>query len=149
MRARKPGLQSTDVMVSFSHHGMTLSRPTSATATCGTDIPVTISIAGRSVFTVTVWLFSGLIFGLILGSGSAAWAQDVTCTCRYQGEKYGVGESICLKSPSGLRMATCEMVLNNTSWQISNAPCPLTQIQSPAIDKFTTRRPTTPTYSSG
>lgn len=28
-------------------------------------------------------------------------------------------------------MATCEMVLNNTSWQISNAPCPLSQNLSP------------------
>jgi len=62
-------------------------------------------------------------------AGSLAQAQSVSCTCRYKGEKYGIGESICLKSPQGLRMATCEMVLNNTSWQFSDAPCPLTQLQ--------------------
>jgi hypothetical protein len=75
-----------------------------------------------------------LFFAGALGFGASALAQDVSCTCRYKGEKYGIGESICLKSPTGLRMATCEMVLNNTSWQISNAPCPLTQNQSPATD---------------
>ena len=60
---------------------------------------------------------------------SLSQAQTVSCTCRYKGEKYGIGESICLKSPEGLRMATCGMVLNNTSWQFSDAPCPLTQLR--------------------
>ncbi|TYC65828.1 hypothetical protein FMN63_26050 [Stappia sp. BW2] len=86
--------------------------------------------------TVATFVFSGLIFAEVLGFRASAIAQDISCTCRYKGEKYGIGESICLKSPSGLRMATCEMVLNNTSWQFSNAPCPLTQNQSPAIDRL-------------
>jgi hypothetical protein len=64
---------------------------------------------------------------LVLGSGSPASAQNVSCTCRYQGQDFGLGDSICLKSADGLRMATCEMVLNNTSWKMSNAPCPVTQ----------------------
>lgn len=63
--------------------------------------------------------------GLIAGS-TAAVAQNVSCTCRYKGQDYGLGESICLKGSDGLRMATCAMVLNNTSWELSNAPCPLT-----------------------
>jgi len=77
----------------------------------------------------------------LIGIGTASWAQNVSCTCRYQGEDYGVGESICVKSPQGMRMATCAMVLNNTSWKFSNAPCPLSlnesvqpdagQVQSP------------------
>ena len=54
----------------------------------------------------------------------AAQAQNVTCTCRYEGFDYQIGESICLKSPSGSRMATCDMVLNNTSWRLTTAPCP-------------------------
>ncbi|MCV0425880.1 MAG: hypothetical protein K5905_10430 [Roseibium sp.] len=63
-------------------------------------------------------------------------AQNISCTCRYQGEDYGLGESICLKSSDGLKMATCEMVLNNTSWQISNAPCPLTHLQDEILKEF-------------
>jgi len=57
----------------------------------------------------------------------AAQAQNVSCTCRYKGQDYGLGESICLKGANGMRMATCAMVLNNTSWEFSNAPCPLSR----------------------
>ncbi|WP_306145009.1 hypothetical protein [Roseibium sp. MMSF_3412] len=66
--------------------------------------------------------------GLVFLS-TAALAQNISCTCRYKGSDYGVGESICLKSPDGMKMATCSMVLNNTSWKFSNAPCPLSQLK--------------------
>ena len=58
-----------------------------------------------------------------------AQAQNISCTCRYKGSDYGIGESICLKSPDGMKMATCSMVLNNTSWKFSNAPCPLSELK--------------------
>jgi hypothetical protein len=67
--------------------------------------------------------------GSSFSGGTSVSAQTVSCTCRYKGQDYGLGESICLKSPEGLRMATCAMVLNNTSWKFSSAPCPLTQWQ--------------------
>lgn len=68
-----------------------------------------------------------LLSGVWLQTGAVtAAAQNVSCTCRYQGQDYGIGESICLKGSNGMRMATCAMVLNNTSWKFSNAPCPLT-----------------------
>jgi hypothetical protein len=67
---------------------------------------------------------------LTVAGNSLPQAQTVSCTCRYNGENYGLGESICLSSPEGLRMATCEMVLNNTSWQFSDAPCPVTELQT-------------------
>jgi hypothetical protein len=30
---------------------------------------------------------------------------------------------VCLQTPKGPRIAVCVMVLNNTSWQISETPC--------------------------
>lgn len=66
-------------------------------------------------------------FGLFFLT-TAASAQNISCTCRYKGSDYGIGESICLKSPDGMKMATCSMVLNNTSWKFSNAPCPLSEL---------------------
>lgn len=45
------------------------------------------------------------------------------CTCRSQGRDYELGQSVCLQSPKGARIATCGMVLNNTSWQFSDTPC--------------------------
>ena len=55
---------------------------------------------------------------------AAAPKPVVNCTCRYQGSNYHIGDEICLNSPSGPKMATCDMVLNNTSWSISKTPCP-------------------------
>lgn len=46
------------------------------------------------------------------------------CTCRAQGADFTVGTMVCLATPSGVRMARCEMVLNNTSWTFLPTPCP-------------------------
>ncbi|MEM9633124.1 MAG: hypothetical protein AAGA50_17465 [Pseudomonadota bacterium] len=117
-------------MVLFQDHGITLGRNTSAPATGGYTIPsVAIWQTGRSNAAISCTRLSAALILALLGFSTLAQSQNVSCTCRYQGEDYGLGESICLKSPNGLKMATCEMVLNNTSWQISNAPCPVTDLQ--------------------
>ena len=45
------------------------------------------------------------------------------CTCRAAGRDFDLGRSICMPTPTGFRLATCDMVLNNTSWRISSTPC--------------------------
>ncbi|MBD1546285.1 hypothetical protein [Roseibium aggregatum] len=55
---------------------------------------------------------------------AAAPKPVVNCTCRYRGTNYNLGDAVCLNGPSGPRMATCDMVLNNTSWSFSKTPCP-------------------------
>ncbi len=59
---------------------------------------------------------------------AAAPKPVVNCTCRYRGSNYHIGDEICLNSPSGPKMATCDMVLNNTSWSMSETPCPTAKI---------------------
>jgi hypothetical protein len=49
------------------------------------------------------------------------------CTCRALGRDFELGRSACLATPNGPRYATCGMVLNNTSWRISDTPCILVQ----------------------
>lgn len=61
-----------------------------------------------------------------------------SCICRAQGIDHELGTTICLRGPKGPRMAQCVMVLNNTSWKFSEAPCALasTAVQlSPLNDK--------------
>lgn len=58
-------------------------------------------------------------------------ANAIDCTCRYLGSNYEVGQEICLSGPSGPRMATCSMVLNNTSWNFTEAPCPYASLSHP------------------
>jgi len=53
----------------------------------------------------------------------SAAAADPDCTCRARGQAFELGQSTCLPSPKGPRMATCGMVLNNTSWQFTDTPC--------------------------
>ena len=50
-------------------------------------------------------------------------SQAADCVCRAQGREFELGQSVCLASPKGPRIATCGMVLNNTSWQFSDTPC--------------------------
>jgi hypothetical protein len=45
------------------------------------------------------------------------------CTCRAQGRIFEQGQAVCLSTPNGPRIATCGMVLNNSSWEFSQAPC--------------------------
>jgi len=58
-------------------------------------------------------------------AASEALAAD--CTCRSQGRDYELGKSVCLQTPKGARIATCGMVLNNTSWQFSDTPCVISE----------------------
>jgi hypothetical protein len=54
-----------------------------------------------------------------------ALASEVVadCTCRALGRDFDLGRSVCMPTPTGFRLATCDMVLNNTSWRISSTPC--------------------------
>ena len=46
------------------------------------------------------------------------------CYCRAQGRTFAVGESVCLRTAEGPRLAECQMVLNVTSWGMTERPCP-------------------------
>ena len=48
------------------------------------------------------------------------------CLCRAQGRMFSLGESACLRTAEGPRLAQCEMVLNNTSWRFTERSCPET-----------------------
>jgi hypothetical protein len=63
-----------------------------------------------------------LIATLIIADAALSVAA-ADCTCRSQGRDYDLGKSVCLSTPKGARIATCGMVLNNTSWQFSETPC--------------------------
>jgi hypothetical protein len=53
------------------------------------------------------------------------------CTCRAQGRMFEQGQAVCLSTPNGMRVATCGMVLNNSSWEISQTPCVSSQALPP------------------
>jgi len=46
-----------------------------------------------------------------------------------QGRDFTLGQSVCLATPTGARIATCAMVLNNTSWQFTETPCVVSNLR--------------------
>jgi len=66
---------------------------------------------------------------LIVLAGDAAFnAAAADCICRARGEAFELGQSVCLPTAKGARIATCGMVLNNTSWQFSDTPCVVSDV---------------------
>jgi hypothetical protein len=54
-------------------------------------------------------------------------SAQADCTCRAQGRIFEQGQAVCLATPTGPRIATCGMVLNNSSWELSQSPCVYSQ----------------------
>ena len=67
-----------------------------------------------------------VLLALLLAAVSLP-AAAAECTCRLNGRDIPLGQSACIPSPRGARIATCGMVLNNTSWQFSETPCVISQ----------------------
>ena len=65
---------------------------------------------------------AALLFALAAAAGGVTDAV-AGCTCRSQGRDFELGQSTCLQTPKGARIATCGMVLNNTSWKFTETPC--------------------------
>ena len=68
-----------------------------------------------------------LLIVSLLAAEALLSPASADCTCRWQGRDYDLGQSVCLQSPKGARIATCGMVLNNTSWQFTETPCTVSQ----------------------
>jgi hypothetical protein len=60
---------------------------------------------------------------VLIAALDASWPAAAECTCRAPGRQVELGQTACLMTPKGLRLATCGMALNNTSWQFSQTPC--------------------------
>lgn len=65
--------------------------------------------------------------GTLRTAGTPVEAAGKECYCRVDGRAYFIGESACIRG----RIATCGMYLNNTSWDVTDSPCPISRL-SPA-----------------
>ena len=63
----------------------------------------------------------GLCLGvaLLVATSRAPAAAGPNCQCRYFGKFYTLGKSVCIRG----RVATCTLVLNNSSWNFSQRRC--------------------------
>lgn len=49
--------------------------------------------------------------------------QHINCMCRANGQRFHVGERVCLSTPAGRRMAECRMSQNVTNWAVQSESC--------------------------
>ena len=61
---------------------------------------------------------------------STAGAHD--CLCRYSGQKYEQGDTVCMRG----KIARCDMYLNNSSWKVVADACP--QVRAPESRRLAT-----------
>jgi hypothetical protein len=87
-------------------------------------------MSGKPIAVVAVIVAT--MFATISATGVLA---DPDCTCRGLGRNFEVGETACLETPRGPRIATCGMALNNTSWLFSDTPCVSARADPPATEE--------------
>jgi len=62
----------------------------------------------------------------VVGAIAQASSALADCTCRGRnGTAVALGGYACLTTADGPRLARCEMVLNNSSWQSTGESCPM------------------------
>jgi hypothetical protein len=69
-------------------------------------------------------------FATTIAVAALASPASADCTCRGPGVVAQHGQTVCLKTPAGYRLARCEMVLNNSSWKFLTETCPEASLQS-------------------
>lgn len=69
---------------------------------------------------------------LFAGLAGTSFAGE-NCTCRGNGQDIPEGQTVCLKTASGMKLARCERVLNNTSWKILDSDCPTAALPRQSI----------------
>lgn len=72
---------------------------------------------------------------LVVALDALATSAAADCTCRAQGRNFEQGQTACLSTPKGPRLATCGMVLNNSSWEFSDAPCSVSGVERPGLSR--------------
>ena len=65
---------------------------------------------------------------LTLTGAPAAWAD---CICRNRGVEVTEGETACIKTAKGPKLALCEKNLNVTNWKFLGEACPVVMREKP------------------
>ena len=88
-----------------------------------------------AVAAILAAVFASLVATIVTRVLAADLVADANCTCRGLGRNFELGETACLETPKGPRIATCGMALNNTSWLFSDTPCVAARGSPPVPDE--------------
>ena len=76
------------------------------------------------------WAVAALCAALSATFTTSAMAA-IECTCRYKGQDFTEGTTLCVSLPTGDVLMQCGKVLNNTAWKTLQNGCELSQNQTP------------------
>ena len=54
---------------------------------------------------------------------AGATGEPIPCRCRFRGNAYRLGDTVCMTTHLGVQLARCDLFLNNTSWVPTGVPC--------------------------
>ncbi len=85
-----------------------------------------------TILTCTIGMAAALALpaagGAQTGKHPGASQANSNCSCRLRGQDIALGQTVCMNTASGPKLARCELTLNNTSWKIIANSCPLAQM---------------------
>lgn len=65
------------------------------------------------------------IHAIVLSLGALLTASArAECNCLYNGQRYEQEETVCMRTPQGMRLVRCGMLENIAWWQTLDQPCP-------------------------
>ncbi len=62
------------------------------------------------------------VAAFLIAASAVSAAAD--CTCRARGVLATHGETLCIRTPQGMRLARCDKVSNIASWTFLGGECP-------------------------
>jgi len=82
-----------------------------------------------------------LVAGIAAGTVVVAAAARADCNCLYDGRRYEQEDTVCMRTPQGMRQARCGMLDNVAWWQMLDEPCPGQVSQLPPPPSFPPKPP--------
>jgi hypothetical protein len=76
-------------------------------------------------------ILAGIAAALLIGAATSPARAD--CVCRARDVVATHGQTICIQTPDGARLARCEKVSNVSSWRFLKDSCPVADISQPDI----------------
>jgi hypothetical protein len=75
------------------------------------------------------WLLATALTAILTPAAPAG----AECTCRYAGQSFQQGQTVCIRVGGSARLARCDMALNNSSWTFLKQGCPTALRDGPAV----------------
>ena len=66
---------------------------------------------------------------------SGATGEPIPCRCRFAGNEFRLGDTVCMNTHLGVQLARCDLLLNNTSWVPIGVPCTMSRLPTHIADR--------------